>query len=267
VTARDQLIPVSAKGWRLGFANVFRKESRDWWGTNRWWLQALTWLVVVNGMLAVILFVVPMLPVQDGVQQLDPVAGGIEVFFGIAYLAMSVGVIILAHDEVVGEKQAGTAAWVLSKPVSRAAFLLGKLAANGLAILCVMVVAQGAVAYLLFALAGGALLPALPFGAGLLLVALGLAFFLCLSLLVGTVTSSRGAVLGVPLAVLFGAELLPSLAPQMLYILPKALPSLATGLVLGMPMPASMAWPAVVTALAASLFVAAALLRFQRSEL
>jgi hypothetical protein len=47
----------------------------------------------------------------------------------------------------------------------------------------------------------------------------------------------------------------------------KALPSLATGLVLGMPMPASMAWPAVVTALASALFVAVALLRFQRSEL
>ncbi len=34
---------VTESGWRARFGNLLRKESRDWWGTRRWWSQALIW--------------------------------------------------------------------------------------------------------------------------------------------------------------------------------------------------------------------------------
>ena len=38
----------------------------------------------------------------------------------MAGIATAIGVVVLAQDTLIGEKQSGTAAWVLSKPVSRA---------------------------------------------------------------------------------------------------------------------------------------------------
>jgi ABC-type transport system involved in multi-copper enzyme maturation permease subunit len=54
-------------------------------------------------------------------------ATGLQAFFAISPLFGPIGVAVLAQGAIVGEKQSGTAAWVLSKPVSRSAFILAKL--------------------------------------------------------------------------------------------------------------------------------------------
>ncbi len=40
-----------------GFTNLFHKENRAWWGTRRWWINALLWPVLMCGLLANMLFV------------------------------------------------------------------------------------------------------------------------------------------------------------------------------------------------------------------
>ncbi len=64
-----------------------------------------------------------------------------------AGLFPAVGVVIIMQGVVVGEKKSGTAAWVLSKPVTRPAFILSKVIANSLGVLVTMVVLPGIVAY------------------------------------------------------------------------------------------------------------------------
>ena len=39
-----------------GFTNLFRKENRAWWGTRRWWINALTWTMLLCGLTGIILF-------------------------------------------------------------------------------------------------------------------------------------------------------------------------------------------------------------------
>ena len=39
--------------------NLLQKENDKWWRTRRWWIQSLRWLVIVNGSLAVGLWIVP----------------------------------------------------------------------------------------------------------------------------------------------------------------------------------------------------------------
>ncbi|MDH3295952.1 MAG: hypothetical protein OER95_16670, partial [Acidimicrobiia bacterium] len=51
---------VEESGWRRGFANLFRKENERWWHTRRWMLQTVLWLVVLNGILAMGLWIVPL---------------------------------------------------------------------------------------------------------------------------------------------------------------------------------------------------------------
>ncbi len=51
----DRLYPLAARGFCRGFGNLFRKENGLWWRTRKWLVQTVIWLVLVNGILAVML--------------------------------------------------------------------------------------------------------------------------------------------------------------------------------------------------------------------
>src|SRR5512137_2428527 len=146
--------PIDEHGWRVGFANLFRKENRDWWGTRSWLVQAIIWTAILIGILATVLFA----PMEGDASLLLPGGRsvlGLTVFFAVAGTALSVGAIIMGQEEVLDEKRSGTAAWVLSKPVSRSAFILAKVTANAIGILIIMVLLEGALAYGLIAIVTG----------------------------------------------------------------------------------------------------------------
>src|SRR5690554_4257915 len=58
-TSSRTMLPVRDSALLGGFGNIFAKELRDWFGTRRWWLQALIWLLLLNGLLAIALRVIP----------------------------------------------------------------------------------------------------------------------------------------------------------------------------------------------------------------
>jgi ABC-2 type transport system permease protein len=203
------LRPVKESGWRYGFANLVRKELRAWFATRMWWSQVLIWTFLIQGLL-----LNSLAHSHGGPPALDFLSVGMSWFAALA-------VIILAHNAIIGEKQSGTAAWIMSKPVSRPAFILSKLIGLGVSVVGTVVVLQGAIAFAVLVLAGRRP-PAGPYVAALGMTALYLVFFLALALLLGTLVNSRGAVLGVPLILVFlfslenlqlpslGAALLPS---------------------------------------------------------
>jgi hypothetical protein len=47
-----------------GFANLLRKENGLWWRTNRWWIQVLLWLLSINGNLAFVIWLLPLIVPQ-----------------------------------------------------------------------------------------------------------------------------------------------------------------------------------------------------------
>jgi ABC-2 type transport system permease protein len=125
MASNSVLQPVTARGWRAGFNNLFRKENRDWWGTRSWLVQAIIWTAILIGMLATVLFAE-----TKGSDSLELQGGlwvtGLIIFFAVGGIALSVGVIIMGQEEVLDEKRSGTAAWILSKPVSRVAFIIDR---------------------------------------------------------------------------------------------------------------------------------------------
>ena len=140
-----------------------------------------------------------------------------------ASLFPSVGVIIIMQGALVGEKQDGTAAWVLSKPASRTAFILSKVAANSLGVLVTMIVVPGLVAYLLLSISQNAPLNPLPFLAAWVVIFINHFFYLTLTLMLGALFSSRGPVIGVSLGLLFLQQYLIGLLPPLQYVLPWTL--------------------------------------------
>ncbi|MCC6192656.1 MAG: ABC transporter permease subunit [Anaerolineales bacterium] len=260
-----ELLPVRESGWRMGFANLLRKEMGAWWRTRAWLFQFLLWLSILNGMLAMLLW---------GIGEERPApAQAVEIFLILSGIALPIGGLIVGQDALIEEKQTGAAAWILSKPVSRPSVILTKLIAHGLGFLVTGVVLQGLGAYLQISAAAGRAWPAANFAAALGLVYLNLLFYLTLTLMLGALFSSRGPVLGIGFGLLFGYQLVIGLANGVLaYVGPWALvvstpmvpTPLSVALALGQPLPTVV--PIVVTALWCLLFTVVAIWGFSREE-
>ncbi len=258
---------VDEAGWRAGFANLLRKENRDWWGTRFWLVQSVVWLTIMNGIVAAILVAGPRMAMSDpslsAAERAEFLStayiAALDKFLALAAIALPIGVVILAQDEIIGERQSGTAEWILSKPVSRTAVILAKLTGNLIGMVCVMVLLQGVVAYLQISIYRGTPLPIVPFTLGLGAVCLGLLFYLSLTLMLGTLLDSRGAVAGIPLALMLGTML--KIIPGLDEVMPW---SAAVPLATGAPIPSTL--PVIVPAVCSVLFVAIAVWRFGCDE-
>ena len=184
------LVPRRARGWRMGLANMLAKENFSWWRTRRWWVQCLLWLVLLNG------------AVELNIMGDFPVAQASMSFFMMAGLAVPIAAVSLTQDSILGERHAGTAAWVLSKPLRRPAFLLSKLIAYALGFLVTGCLLPGAVLYLQLTLHGMHGIPVPGFAAALGLCFLNLLFYMTLTLMLATLFDGRGPILGITLGIL-----------------------------------------------------------------
>lgn len=252
-------------GWQIGLANFLRKENLEWWGGRRWLNQAILWILILGGFLALPLFVAPA-AAPSGEEVAVGVIDAAQIYFQVAGLALAIAVIIRGQSAIVGEKQSGTAAWMLSKPLSRQAFILAKLLAFLQGILVLQVIIPGIFAYLEIWIATGTQLQVLGFVGALGLLLLSQIFYLCLVLMFGTLFSNRGRVIGIAFAILFGGSIIPGMLPQSNLVTPWPLPQIAAGLAAGMPLPATALYPVVASLVWIVLFIWIALRRFQRED-
>ena len=262
MATEQNLIPVKGAGWLSGFRNMLRKENGRWVGTHEWLTQSLIWLTLVNGIVALVLYI--------GFTQSGPptTMDSLQLFFMLLGSFTPFGVVILTQSDVVGERQSGTAEWVLSAPLSREAFLLSKLAANSAWIFATMVLLQGVAFNLILAVFGLPMVSALNMATGLAVNCLHLLFWLTLTLMLGAAFHSRGPVLGIPTVILLLQNLLTQLAsvyaPWLVPMLPQSL--LLQGIQLAQGQRITSMVPFAAMALLSVVFTAAAVWRFRREE-
>jgi ABC-2 type transport system permease protein len=264
--ARQGLVPVSAGDWLGGFGNLFNKELGEWFGSRRWLSQSLIWLLIINGMLAFILFIVPLMDPSESLPPEETLGEALAVYYGFAAIFGTIGMIILAQDEIIREKQSGTAAWALSKPVTRPAFILSKLVSNVIGALVVIVGLPAVVAYGEVFLNTGTALPVLPFIASLGILMTGLIFFLTLTIMLGTIFEQRGPVLGIAVGVFLGGMIFSYFLPQIGFVLPVNIRDIAGAVVMQQPLPVLAISQLVCTGLLSLVFTFVAIWRFGREE-
>jgi ABC-2 type transport system permease protein len=236
-----------------------RAGFHSWWGTSSWLIQALLWTAVINGSLVVVIW-------GEVIEDLS-----VFTLYGVMTMFAAIAVIIVMQEEIVGEKRSGTAAWVLSKPVSRTAFMLSKLIPNSVSVVATMIVIPSAVLLIQLALAGIDV-SAPYFAAGASVAALNLIFYLTMTLMLGTLFDSAGPVIAIPMLFAFGQQLLGGL-PGLARFLPWSLlvpvggsdTSTIGAIIAGEPVPTPEA--IVVTAIACVVFTAVAFWQWDRTEL
>lgn len=197
---------------------------------------------------------------------------GVALYALFSCLFPTIAIIVILQDAIIGEKELGTAAWVLSKPVSYTAFVVAKLIAHSLGVLVTMTVLPGLVAYTQISLAGDTWLNPLNFVAGMGIIWLYQLFFLTLTLMLGVLNDKRAAVIGISLALAFGTQLLIGIVPALQYVLPWRLAvgaenetlSVVESVISGAE---PFSWlPVVTVAGFVMLFTAVVIYQFQREE-
>jgi ABC-2 type transport system permease protein len=264
MSVNNALQLVDEGGWRSGFVNFLRKENGVWWRTSKWWVQSLVWFFILNGLVVLLLWIVPSLDPGE-----SPPPGEVFDLFIQFFTVSAIGVMIFMQGVIVNEKNSGTAAWIMSNPVSRSAFILAKFIAHTLAIFVVVVVLQSLIAYVQFALKGSAFLQPLPFIAAISIHSLHLLFYISLAIFLGTVFNARGPVIGISLGIFFmqdivGPLLAEFISPYVTLFLPTTLTQIATTIAKGGLLPSLT--PIIATSVYSLALVLAAIWRFRREE-
>ncbi|MGA9142008.1 MAG: ABC transporter permease subunit [Methanocella sp.] len=273
-------------GQMAGFRNMMRKENARWWSLKSLVFHLIVWLVVLNALVAVLLFIVPAIDNSAAIRQaanataiadarMQVANTGMGMFFQMAGFAVFIGAVIFGHDALLKERESGTAIWLLSKPISRKAFVFSKVSAVVIGVLGVILCTQGAITYAMCSLELGSPMPVLPFIAGMGVLCLGVLFYLMLAIALGVFTTSRGLSLGLPLIIgitggfFLGIFQALGTFKELGYLVPWNLTSYATLLATGVSLEADKywPWPVLATAVWVLLFIGAALAKFEQTEL
>jgi ABC-2 type transport system permease protein len=267
--ASVQFQRVNEKGWRRGLGNLLQGEYSAWFKSSRWWKQLILWVVIINGMMGIMIYAT--FDAAKSGQEGPPLLFMYSLFGG---MFVAFGVMIIMQRVLVGEKNSGTAAWVLSKPVTRTAFVASRLVVNSIATLLTAVIVPGVIFYITLGLFSdlGWLSP-LGFAAGLLMILLHSFYWIALVLMMGTLTESSAAVIAVPIALYFFFWMGPDLLPGLLYLSPLLLTfspepdqlnPLSVSFMAGEPITTWL--PLIMTVIFSIIFIAVAIWRFNRQE-
>lgn len=254
---------VSEPGWQRGWSNMLRSALARWFKTRTWWIQCLIWGGMIGGLITAIALAPDSPPAEE-------LLSLFTIFIGIF---PAVGIVIIMQDALVGEKREGTAAWVLSKPVTRPVFVLSKVVSNSIGVILTMIIVPSIICYAILYLTRHFSIDPIH-----LLLTMGVIFichffFLSLSLMLGTFFNSRGPVIGISLAILFLQQNLIQFIPMLRFVLPWNLvvssgnnTILTLALMMGQPVQTEHLTILAIIAVESLLFVLISLWRFNREE-
>jgi ABC-2 type transport system permease protein len=254
-----------ATGSLSGFRNLLGKENGEWTSGFSLIAHGAIWMLIVAIISVVIAFVRGQM--EPGYSPRDINDAGLLMFFVLGTVASVIAVVAGTQGAIIGEKQLGTAAWVLSKPASRRAFVLAKLAVHFRWLLSVSLLFPAAAFYVLMTAVSTLPPPPLAFLGGFGILALGLLFYLSLSLFLGTVFESRGPLAGCVFGFMVAGFMVANYAPEVTAIFPWLFFQSGFYLVSQQTIPLYGIISIPMTALWSALFVFLALRRFERAEL
>ena len=256
-----RLIPRKGKGWRVGLGNLLRKEFGQWWTTKLWLIQTAIWLIVLNGVTTIVMLD------SDGMTPADLIHESVLTFFLVGATAVGIGIVLTLQGSIVGEIELGTAAWVMSKPASRSAFVLSKLVAHFVGFVITSIIIPGTV----FLVAARFILPEPvsigPFAAGLGVMALNVLFYVTLTLALGCLFDGRGPIAGTGITLILMGQFFKGMLPESIVLVtPWLLGEVAASYAIQQPPEYNRMMPLVIVAMETLALAVVAVWRFNREE-
>ena len=261
-----KLHPVKTTGPLAGFGTMLKIEGSRWLSPKTILIQSIVWSFATQFAVIMVLIIIPATDASAALSVSLDMA--IQIFIGVFSQVVAIGVIIVMQSALVGEKQSGTAAWILTNPVTRVSFILSKLAANTLGIMFMTIILQGAIGFGILSYSLGYMLPIGAFLVSMGLQTLHMLFYITLSLALGSFFNSRGPILGIGIGFImmqdFIGGLVGSYFPWFPSVLPSMLNTYSQLVNLGQPIPSIV--PIISVVVCTLVFTGLAIWRFNRTE-
>ncbi len=235
-TFRGSLIQSEQAGLLTGIRPLLRKDTTEWLRGMRAWIvlvisAAFMILTAANGWINAT--IAATLPAETTVAKYSLVPAD-NLLTAVAAQIFVLATIFAVASLIVGERQAGTLAWVASKPVSRDAIWTSKWVTSSVILgLTAAILPLGATVATIIALYGMPPL-GLVVGLGLGMVAL-VAFFAAVGLAAGTVMPGQAAITATGFGVFALMPLISGLVPAAEPFLPTSIVTWAADLATGGP--------------------------------
>lgn len=135
--ARDAGTPKQPSPFLPGLGGLVRGELRRWVG-RRGLVHLIGWTLILQFML-----------VSDTVGDGKAMADwrGFDALIHFWWIATPLAAIAISQNALIDERRHQTAAWVLSKPVSRSSFVVAKIIGDAIGLIFFAVLLQGALVY------------------------------------------------------------------------------------------------------------------------
>ena len=210
-TPEIAVAPSVQVGPLLGFGHMLKKELRDWFSTRRWlWVGGIS-TGLIAGILSLVAFGVQAAKAEG---QPAPTEGLAVLPIALVGSMLVIGAVLVAMGEVIEEKKSGTAAWIMSKPASRIAFILSKFTASTIGVLLLVLLVPGAVGLGLTTFFFGAQFALLSVVLAFAILALYFVMTVAITVLLSVVMPAQSAVAAAGLGVVFGLPLIATMLPQ-----------------------------------------------------
>lgn len=194
---RSRFELIEEPSWRRGLTTLVIAEMRTIYKNKKWLTQLIFMVLLINGM---ILLVTVARPFNDTGEDL------MGLFLTSMTLWTAISIIIVMQGAIIDEKISGTAEWILSKPVSRNAFILSKIANNTLALTLFLFLIPGTIGIVQIKLMTNASIEIWQLYLVLAVCWLHGLFYFSLSIMLGTLVNNRRIAMAIPLAYLIGQD-------------------------------------------------------------
>lgn len=211
-----------------GFGHMLKKQMRDWYSTRRWlWVGGLATGVIVGIVLAIYIAAQVAATQGESIPE-DFVLQVLMTLLG-SYFVMTA--VLVSMSEVIEEKKSGTAAWIMSKPASRYGFILSKWVAASINISVLGLLIPGITGLALVSLLFGVTLSIANIALALGILVLYYTMTVALTIFLGVVMKSQGAVAAVAIGMIVLLPMLNVLPGTVSAFLPTSMATVATTLI------------------------------------
>lgn len=197
-----------------GLEKLVLRELKSFWKTKTILIIPLISIAIINGFIFLILYIMPDIAAAAGEEFETTVTKTLQTYTQLTGMVGAIVTIISTHGIVIGEIESGTLPWLLSKPVTRTAYIFSKWVSRIVLFGLGIIIIPSIITYLQIRIFFNEAPLASNFLLGLPILFFYISGVLLMTIAISVATKNRILTLGVMLGVIFSSGIIPIISTQ-----------------------------------------------------
>lgn len=197
-----------------GLEKLVLRELKSFWKTKTILIIPLISIAIINGFIFLILYIMPDVAAVTGEDFETAIVKTLQTYTQLTGMFGAIVTIVGTHGVIITEIETGTLPWILSKPVTRTAYILSKWLSRLVLFAFSIIIVPAIITYLQTYIFFGSVPPIGNFLLGLVILFFYISAVLLMTIAISVATKNRILTLGVMLGVIFSSGIIPIISTQ-----------------------------------------------------